>query len=95
MNSMREIQVHISDVLNEWADIMLDIEAHEKAHLLHYQDKDLMNAMHIFLHVLQNVGIHNKTINDVDIATEMGKKIHEYVKKYAGVDTKKFYHNDK
>lgn len=87
--SVREVQVHISDVLREWADIMLDIEANEKAHLLHYNEKDLVNAMYIFEHILANVAIHNGSItpHNVDKATEMGKDLREYVKKYTGLDT--------
>ena len=53
--SVREVQVHISGALSEWADIMLDIEAHGKAYLLHYNEKDLVNAMYIFEHVLSNI----------------------------------------
>lgn len=93
--SIREVQAHISGVLREWADIMLDIEAHEKAHLLHYDDKDLMNAMHIFLHVMSNIGIHNKIIDDADIATEIGIRMRKFVKDYTGIDTKEYSYNDK
>lgn len=90
MSSIREVQICISDVLNEWAGIALDIEAHEKAHLLHYDDKDLMNAMYIFEHVLANIAIHNGSITpkNIDKATEMGIDLREYVKKYTGIDTK-------
>lgn len=86
---IREVQVHISDMLKEWADIMLDIEAHQKAHLLHYSEKDLVNAMYIFEHVLANIAIHNGSITpkNVDKATEMGMDLREYVKKYTGLDT--------
>ena len=88
--SVREVQVHISDVLKEWADIMLDIEAHQKAHLLHYSEQDLVNAMYIFEHVLSNIAIHNGSITpkNVDKATEMGIDLREYIKKYAGLDTR-------
>ena len=88
--SVREVQVHISDVLKEWTDIMLDIEAHQKAHLLHYSEQDLVNAMYIFEHVLSNVAIHNgsRTPKNVYKATEMGIDLREYVKKYTGLDTR-------
>lgn len=90
MSSIREVQAHISGVLREWADIMLDIEAHEKAHLLHYSEKDLENAMYIFEHVLANIAIHNSSITpkNIDKATEMGIDLREYVKKYTGLDTR-------
>lgn len=96
MSSIREVQVHISDVLREWADIMLDIEAHQKAHLLHYNEKDLVNAMYIFEHVLLNVAIHNGSITpeNVEKATEMGKDLRDYIKKYTGLDTRKISKNE-
>ena len=86
--SIRQVQIEISDVLREWAEIMLDIEKHEKAHLLHYSTKDLENAMFIFEHVLCNIAIHNGSItpHNVDKVTEMGVEFHEYVKKYTGID---------
>ena len=87
--SVREVQIHISDALKEWSDIMLEIEARNKAHLLHYNEQDLVNAMYIFEHVLFNVAIHNGSITpeNVDKATEMGRDLREYVKKYTGLDT--------
>lgn len=90
MSSIREVQAHISSVLREWADIMLDIEAHGKAHLLHYSEKDLENAMYIFEHVLANIAIHNGSITpkNIEKATEMGIDLREYVKKYTGLDTR-------
>ena len=88
--SVREVQIEISDTLRTWADIMLDIEAHQKAHLLHYSEQDLVNAMYIFEHVLSNIAIHNGSITpkNVDKATEMGIDLREYVKKYTGLDTR-------
>ena len=90
MSCIREVQAHISSVLREWADIMLDIEAHEKTHLLHYSEKDLENAIYIFEHVLSNIAIHNGSITpkNIEKATEMGVDLREYVKKYTGIDTK-------
>lgn len=87
--SVREVQIHISDVLKEWADIMLEIEARNKAYMLHYNEQDLVNAMYIFEHVLSNIAIHNGSITPetIDKATQMGEDLREYVKKYTGLDT--------
>lgn len=87
--SVREVQIHISDMLKEWADIMLEIEARNKAYMLHYDEKCLVNAMYIFEHVLSNVAIHNGSITPetIDKATQMGEDLREYVKKYTGLDT--------
>ena len=89
--SVREVQIHISDVLKEWADIMLEIEARDKAYMLHYNEQDLVNAMYIFEHVLSNIAIHNGSITPetIDKATQMGEDLREYVKKYTGLDTHK------
>lgn len=96
MSSIREVQAHISSVLREWADIMLDIEAHKKAHLLHYNEQDLLNAMYVFEHVLSNIAIHNGSIipKDIEKATEMGVDLREYVKKYTGLDTRQMVENE-
>lgn len=87
--SVREVQIHISDVLKEWTDIMLEIEARNKAYMLHYNEQDLVNAMYIFEHVLSNIAIHNGSITPetIDKATQMGEDLREYVKKYTGLDT--------
>ena len=87
--SVREVQIHISDMLKEWADIMLEIEARDKAYMLHYNEQDLVNAMYVFEHVLSNVAIHNGSITPetIDKATQMGEDLREYVKKYTGLDT--------
>lgn len=87
--SVREVQIHISDMLKEWADIMLEIEARNKAYMLHYNEQDLVNAMYVFEHVLSNVAIHNGSITPetIDKATQMGEDLREYVKKYTGLDT--------
>lgn len=93
--SVREVQVHISDALREWTNLMLDIEAHKKAHLLHYNEKDLVNAMYIFEHVLSNIAIHNGSITpqNIDKATEMGNDLREYVQRYTGIDTREVSKN--
>lgn len=87
--SVREVQIHISDVLKEWAGIMLEIEARDKAYMLHYNEQDLVNAMYVFEHVLSNIAIHNGSITPetIDKATQMGEDLREYVKKYTGLDT--------
>jgi hypothetical protein len=87
--SHREIQVHISDALEQWADIMNKIDANQTAYLMHYKDKDLLNAIYIFEHILSNIAIHKGIINPKTInkAVEMDKDLREYVKKYTGLDT--------
>lgn len=87
MDSISEVQAHISSALDDWANIMLDIEANQKAFLLHYTEKDLLNAIYIFEHIITNVGIYNNTIKDGEMAFLMGKELREYVKKFTSIDT--------
>ena len=87
MNSISEVQAHISGALDDWANIMLGIEANQKAFLLHYDEKDLLNAIYIFEHIITNVGIYNNTIKDGEMAFLMGKELREYVKKFTSIDT--------
>lgn len=85
-NSIREVQVHISDALEQWSYIMNDIDASNKAFMLHYKDKDLLNIIYMFEHIVANIGIHNKVVNETN-ATAMGNDLREYIKKYTGIDT--------
>lgn len=86
MDSIREVQAHISSALSDWAGIMLDIEDHNKSFLLHYKEKDLLNAVFILSHVLSNIGIHNGTI-DEDEAVFVGSELRKFVKRYSSIDT--------
>lgn len=88
MNSIREVQVHIGDALKQWAAIMFDIESNNKAFMLHYEEKDLFNAVYILSHVLSNIGIHNGTISENN-AEEVGKEIRNFVKRFSGLDSTK------
>lgn len=87
VNSMREVQAHISAALDQWAYIMNGIDAKEKTHLLHYKDDDLLNIVLMFCHVVSNIGIHNKTINSPELGEAFGDDIREFIKKYTGIDT--------
>ena len=87
MDSIGEVQAHISGALDDWANIMLGIEANQKAFLLHYTEKDLLNAIYIFEHIITNVGINNNTIKNGEMAFLMGKELREYVKKFTSIDT--------
>ena len=52
-----EINKHIRDGINQWADIMLTADADQWAYDLTYFPRDLMNATLIFQHVASNIGI--------------------------------------
>lgn len=89
-NSIREVQVHISDALEQWSYIMNKFDADGTAFLLHYSENDLLNIVYMFDHIVSNIGIHKGVVTEEN-AEQMGKDIREFVKKYTGVDTRRAY----
>jgi hypothetical protein len=83
---IKEINQHISDALEQWANVMLTADANEWAYLLNYSDQDALNAIFIFNHVLSNIGIKNGTLNDKNVI-EKSKELREFIKDYCGLDT--------
>lgn len=83
---IKEINQHISDALQQWADIMLLADADNWSYQLNYSDKDALNAIFIFNHVLTNIGIKNGVLNDKNVI-EKSKKLREFIKDYCGLDT--------
>lgn len=84
---IKEINEHISQALEEWADIMLKSEADEWAYLLDYTKRDIFNALYIFQHVISNFAIKNGYIKNEDDAFTAGLMTKEVIKKYYGIDT--------
>lgn len=80
-----EINHHIRDGINQWADTMLMAEADEWAYELNYFPRDIVNACYIFQHVCSNVGIKNGHI-DEDRAVEFGKQLRQLVIDMTGYD---------
>lgn len=83
---IKEINQHISDALQQWADIMLLADADNWSYQLNYSDQDALNAIFIFNHVLSNIGIKNGVLNDKNVI-EKSKKLREFIKDYCGLDT--------
>ena len=82
-----EINRHISEALEQWANIMLMADADQWAYHLDYSECDLFNALYIFNHVAENIGIKNGTISTPDKAAELGTQLKEIVKLMTGLDS--------
>ena len=80
-----EINQHIRDGVEEWADIMLMADADQWAVNLMYYPRDIVNATMIFQHICTNVGIKSGHIT-ADNAAEIGKRLSELVKDMTGWD---------
>ena len=80
-----EVNKHIREGINQWADIMLTADADQWAYDLTYFPRDLMNAVFIFQHVASNIGIKNGHIDEAK-AVEFGNRLRELIKDMTGYD---------
>lgn len=86
--AIKEINKHVSDALRQWMEVLNTADADGWAYYLNYSDKDALNVIYIFNHILQNIGIKNGTINE-DNAIAKGIAIKNAIKDYCGIDTTK------
>ena len=70
-----EINQHIRDGVNQWADTMLMADADQWAVHLTYYPRDIVNACMIFQHICSNVGIKAGRIDEKK-AEEYGKRLY-------------------
>ena len=80
-----EINQHIRDGVNQWADTMLMADADQWAVYLNYYPRDIANACMIFQHICSNVGIKAGRI-DAQKAEEYGKRLRQLVIDMTGYD---------
>lgn len=85
-----EINQHIRDGINQWADVMLTADADQWAYMLDYFPRDLMNAIFIFQHVASNIGIKAGRI-DEQKAVEYGERLRQLVTDMTGYDPHEFW----
>lgn len=83
---IKEINSHISDALEQWAAIMVTADADEWSYWLDYSEKDALNALSIFNHVLFNIGIKNGTLGGGN-ALNSAKKLRHLVQEIIGIDS--------
>jgi len=82
----REVNEHIRAALDNWADILLDMDDRHLSYYMDYYPADIMNAVIIFNHVVTNVGIKKGHIND-GTAEEYERRIRQFVLDATGFDT--------
>lgn len=82
----REVNEHIRSALDNWADIMLDMDADNMSCYMDYFQRDIMNATIIFNHVVTNVGIKKGLINE-DTAADFGRRLRKFILDATGYDT--------
>lgn len=82
---IKEINQHIRDGINQWAEIMIMADADEWAVNLDYFPRDLMNAVLIFQHIASNIGIKSGIINE-EKAVEFGNRFRRLIIDMTGYD---------
>lgn len=90
LEELREINKHISDALKQWANICIMSDAKNWSYEYEFAEDDVINAVHIFNSIIANFGIKKGLITDKN-AFKFGFGIYDFVSKYTGVDTRKFY----
>ena len=80
-----EINQHIRDGVNQWADVMLMADADQWTYMLNYYPRDIVNATMIFQHICSNVGIKAGRIDEAK-AEEYGKRLRQLVMDMTGYD---------
>lgn len=83
---IKEINQHISDALEQWANIMLTADADRWAFHLNYNERDALNALTIANHVLQNIAIKSGHINEANVF-QKGVYFRRAIKDFSGLDT--------
>ena len=82
---LTEINQHMRDALNQWADLALEAESKQWAYRLSYFPRDLMNATYLFQHVASNIGIKNGNITENNAVT-LARRLRELIKDMTGYD---------
>lgn len=94
--NIQEINVHISDALSTWSDILLKAENDNWAHGLNFSDGDLLNALFIFNSVWGNRAIKGGIFDEKNIVDKV-TTLRECLKEVYNIDTielaKRVLHN--
>ena len=89
-----EINQHIRDGINQWADTMLMADADQWSFRLNYFPRDIVNACMIFQHVCSNIGIKSGRI-DGQKAMEYGARLRQLCIDMTGYDPAEIVSNMK
>lgn len=84
----------IAEILNAIASSCLHLDAENESAKIRYGDEDIMNALHIFAHVIGNASIHRmidaKETKHGKYVSQM-KALSAIVKEMTGVDSREYY----
>lgn len=84
---IKEINKHVRDALNQWANIALELESRQVAFYMNYYPIDLINTTYLFQHVASNIGIKAGKI-DPETAQLFGNRLRSLIVDMTGYDPK-------
>lgn len=84
--NIKEVNVHISDALSTWSDILLKSEADNWAYELIFSDDDLLNALSIFNSVWGNRAIKDGIFDERNVVDKV-TTLRECLKEVYNIDT--------
>lgn len=76
---------------------LMKLDETHQAEKYEYDNEDIMNATHVFMHVIGNRHAHNLLKSGLNIkeaskrAEDMGQLLHDIVLRYTSVDTQTYY----
>lgn len=85
--NIKEINVHISDALSMWSDILLKAEADNWEYDLFFSDDDLLNALSIFTSVWGNRAIKDGVLDEKNVVDKISS-LTECLKNVFNIDTR-------
>lgn len=86
-DQIKEINKHVRDALNQWANVVLEMESRMWAYKMDYFPTDIMNANYIFQHVLSCIGIKRGRV-DPETAQLFGNRLRSLIVDMTGYDPK-------
>lgn len=82
---IEEINQHIKDGIEQWANICLMADADNWSVDLNYDKDDMMNVILLFNHVCSNIGIKAGRIREKE-SVEFGERIRQLAIEMTGID---------
>ena len=94
-NEIKEIQEAFQGSLDNWADIMLDLQVKQLNRECRYTEQDMMNLLLLFGEVAYNLAFFKNPIADkkqeMARSEYFGKQLREIVIHFCGFDPSRFF----
>ena len=94
---MKEIQQNFQDSLDNWADIMLNLQVKNLNSVMRYSYDDLMNMLLLFQEVTHNIAYYKNgglgEDKELQRAEQFGKDMRRLITDFCGIDPHDYFKN--